>query len=142
VAARSPDPAISVFRPAAWCNRTARRTCNDRGPCKWQIPQPVHDRYVICLTIGMGHGHGLASNVHELPTPARRRYPEGGEDVPNMDARMGYLEGRMEEQSHVLQDLRTAVRHLDDKISRQFTWMVGIQITTLVAVLLALLSRR
>ena len=58
-----------------------------------------------------------------------------------MDARIGYLEGRMEEQSHVLQDLRTAVRHLDDKISRQFTWMVGIQITTLVAVLIALLSR-
>ena len=58
-----------------------------------------------------------------------------------MDARIGYLEGRMEEQSHVLQDLRAAVRHLDDKISRQFTWMVGIQITTLVAVLIALLSR-
>lgn len=60
----------------------------------------------------------------------------------NMNARMGYLEGRMEEYSHVLQDLRSAVRHLDDKTSRQFTWMVGIQITTLVAVLVALLSQR
>jgi len=59
-----------------------------------------------------------------------------------MEARTGYLEGRVEEQSHVLQDLRAAMRHLDDKMSRQFTWMVGIQITTLVAVLVALLSRR
>jgi len=55
---------------------------------------------------------------------------------------MGYLEGRVEEHSHVLKDLRAALRHLDDKMSRQFTWMVGIQITTLVAVLVALLSRR
>jgi hypothetical protein len=58
-----------------------------------------------------------------------------------MDARMGYLEGRMEEQSQILQELRASVRHLDDKMSRQFTWTVGIQITTLVAVLVALLSR-
>jgi hypothetical protein len=58
-----------------------------------------------------------------------------------MDARMGYLEGRMEEQSQMLQELRSAVRHLDDKMSRQFTWTIGIQITTLVAVLVALISR-
>jgi uncharacterized coiled-coil protein SlyX len=58
-----------------------------------------------------------------------------------MDARMGYLEGRMEEQSQMLQELRAAVRHLDDKTSRQFTWTIGVQITTLVAVLVALLSR-
>jgi hypothetical protein len=58
-----------------------------------------------------------------------------------MDARMGYLEGRMEEQSQILQELRASVRHLDDKMSRQFTWTIGIQITTLVAVLVALLSR-
>ena len=30
---------------------------------------------------------------------------------------------------------------LDDKISRQFTWLVGIQITTLVAIVAALISR-
>jgi hypothetical protein len=58
-----------------------------------------------------------------------------------MDARIGYLEGRMEEQSQMLQELRAAVRHLDDTMSRQFTWTIGIQITTLVAVLVALISR-
>ena len=61
--------------------------------------------------------------------------------MPRMDARMGYLEGRVEEHSQMLQELRGAIRHLDDKMSRQFTWTVGIQITTLVAVLVALLSR-
>ena len=58
-----------------------------------------------------------------------------------MESRMGYLEGRVEEQFNVLQELRASFRHLDDKMSRQFTWTVGIQITTLVAVLVALLSR-
>ncbi|HET9361304.1 MAG TPA: hypothetical protein VFO58_16245 [Vicinamibacterales bacterium] len=58
-----------------------------------------------------------------------------------MDARMGYLQGRMEEQSQMLQELRASVRHLDDRMSRQFTWTIGIQITTLVAVLVALISR-
>jgi hypothetical protein len=58
-----------------------------------------------------------------------------------MDGRMGYLEGRVEEQSSMLQEFRSSFRHLDDKMSRQFTWLVGIQITTLVAVLVALLSR-
>ena len=58
-----------------------------------------------------------------------------------MDARMGYLEGRVEEQSNMLQEFRVSFRHLDDKISRQFTWLVGIQITTLVAILVALFSR-
>jgi hypothetical protein len=77
-----------------------------------------------------------------MTTPARRRYAHGDKDVPDMEARMGYLEGRVEEQSHIQQDLRAAIRHLDDKMSRQFTWMVGIQITTLVTVLIALLARR
>lgn len=54
---------------------------------------------------------------------------------------MGYLQGRMEEQSQMLQELRASVRHLDDRMSRQFTWTIGIQITTLVAVLVALISR-
>ena len=54
---------------------------------------------------------------------------------------MGYIEGRVEEQSNMLQELRASFRHLDDKMSRQFTWLVGIQITTFVAILIALFSR-
>jgi len=76
----------------------------------------------------------------------------------------------MSEQSHALidlreavrslnQELRDAVRHLDqkmdarfdlverrfesrdDKISRHFVWIVGVQVTTLVAIVGALLAR-
>jgi hypothetical protein len=62
--------------------------------------------------------------------------------MSSMEARMGYIEGRVEERSNMLQELRASFRHLDDKMSRQFTWLVGIQITTFVAILIALFSRR
>ena len=62
--------------------------------------------------------------------------------MSNMEGRPGYVEGRVGEQSHVLQELRVSVRHLDDKMSRQFTWLVGLEVTTLAAVLIALLTNR
>jgi hypothetical protein len=54
---------------------------------------------------------------------------------------MAYLEGRVEEQSNMLQEFRVSFRHLDDKMTRQFTWVVGIQLTTFVAILVGLFSR-
>jgi len=44
------------------------------------------------------------------------------------------------EQTHVFDDIRQTLRSLDDKVSRYFMWMVGIQITTLLAII-ALLRR-
>lgn len=58
-----------------------------------------------------------------------------------MEPRLGYLEGRVEEHSNMLQEFRAMFRHLDDRMSRQFTWVIGIQITALVAILVALFSR-
>ena len=80
--------------------------------------------------------------------------------------RLTYLEGQVEEQSRAFVGLREALaafeeradrrfeavdrrfeavdRRLDaieDKLSRHFQWLVGIQITTLVAIVAALLSR-
>jgi hypothetical protein len=46
---------------------------------------------------------------------------------PRMEARFDVIDRRFE--------------GMDDKISRQFTWVVGIQVTTLVAILGALLAR-
>jgi hypothetical protein len=69
----------------------------------------------------------------------RRRYSESDED--SLESRIGYLEGRLDEHSRMLQDLRESVRHLDDRMSRYFTWLVGIGVTTLVAVLVALITR-
>ena len=73
--------------------------------------------------------------------------------------RVSYLEGRVEEQSQTFAAIRESLAELsrdlstrmdrlerrvdglDDKMSRQFLWIVGIQITTLVAVVGAVLSR-
>jgi hypothetical protein len=55
--------------------------------------------------------------------------------MAGMEQRVAYLEGRVEEHSQMFVDLRNDIRRLDDKISRQFLWLVGLQVTTLVAVL-------
>jgi len=86
--------------------------------------------------------------------------------MPTLDERVAYLEGQVSEQSHARLGLRDAVRSfehrvdvrfeavdrrfdavdrrldsLDGKVSRQFVWLVGIQVTTLVAIVTALLAR-
>ena len=68
--------------------------------------------------------------------------------MPRFDDRVAYMEGQVSELSQALSDVRAAVRHLeqrfdalDGKISRQFMWLVGIQVTTLAAIVAALISR-
>ena len=80
-----------------------------------------------------------------------------------LEGRVGNLEGRMQEQSQAISDLRNDVARLDvkltdsiarletklsdsfarldDKISRQFIWLVGMLVTVLAAVVGGLLSR-
>ena len=72
-----------------------------------------------------------------------------------LQERVAYLEGKVDEQTQVCVAIRDSlagidrridrlehrVDGLDDKLSRQFFWIVGIQITTLVAVVGAVLSR-
>lgn len=76
-----------------------------------------------------------------------------------LDARVARVEGHVSELSLRLTGVEDAIRHLeqrtdarfdavdrrfealDEKMSRQFTWLVGIQITTLVAIVAALISR-
>ena len=55
-----------------------------------------------------------------------------------VDRRFESMERRFEALDLKL-DQRTAA--LDEKISRQFTWVVGIQVTTLVAIVASLLAR-
>lgn len=75
------------------------------------------------------------------------------------EERVAYLEGHVNEQSHSMLEVRDAVRtlearmdarfegvehridRLDDRVSRQFVWLVGIQVTTLVAIVTALVAR-
>jgi hypothetical protein len=55
-----------------------------------------------------------------------------------LDARFDLLERRFETRFDV-NDRR--FDGLDDKVARHFTWLVGLQVTTLVAILGALLAR-
>lgn len=90
--------------------------------------------------------------------------------MPTIEERVAYLEGQVSEQSHALLELRDVVRHLEqrmesrfdsfehrfdarlagvdrridgleEKVSRQFVWTVGVQVTTFVGIVAALLSR-
>jgi uncharacterized coiled-coil protein SlyX len=100
--------------------------------------------------------------------------------VAGLEERVAFLEGRVVEHSHMLDGIRDAIVHLeqrmdrrfelleqrfaaidqrfasvdqrlnaldqridnlDAKVSRQFMWLVGIQVTTLVAIVAALVAR-
>jgi len=93
--------------------------------------------------------------------------------VATLDERVAFLEGRVVEHSHMLDGIREAIVHLeqrmdrrfelleqrfaaidqrfvgldqridnlDAKVSRQFMWLVGIQMTTLAAIVAALVAR-
>jgi hypothetical protein len=66
--------------------------------------------------------------------------------------RVAYMEGQVSELSNTLAAMRADLSRLeqridagfvrvDEKMSRQFYWLVGMQVTTLVAVLGVLLAR-
>lgn len=62
--------------------------------------------------------------------------------------RMAYVEGQVSELSLRLSGVESAIVHLEqrmdarfDAIDRRFFWIIGIQITTLIAMLGAMLSR-
>ena len=66
--------------------------------------------------------------------------------------RVAYVEGQVNEHSHTFVEIHESVRHLeqrmdtrfdglDQKMSRQFLWLVGIQVTALLTFVSALLTR-
>lgn len=78
--------------------------------------------------------------------------------MPTVDERVAHVEGQVNELSLRLSGVEGAIRHLeqrmdirfetldrridalDVKVSRQFMWLVGIQVTTLAALAAALIS--
>ncbi len=71
--------------------------------------------------------------------------------MASVEERVAYLEGRMEDHAVIVTDLRNGIRELrdetvrqfealDDKVDRHFTWLVGIQVASLVAVVGALVG--
>ncbi len=72
--------------------------------------------------------------------------------MATLEERVSWLEGRMHEQAGGVSDLKDSVARLeakmesgfarlDDKMSRQFLWLVGMLVTVLGAVVGGLLSR-
>ena len=86
--------------------------------------------------------------------------------MPTIEERVAYLEGKVDEHSRGFAELRDLILHLnsrvdaldqkvdrfreelstridalDEKFSRYFLWTIGIQITVLLAVIGALLSK-
>lgn len=79
--------------------------------------------------------------------------------MPTLEERVAFLEGRVAEHSRGMDGIREAVVHLeermdrrlgtldrrvnglDEKMSRYFVWIVGVQVTTLAAIVAALASR-
>jgi hypothetical protein len=74
------------------------------------------------------------------------------DSVATLEERAAYLEGQVSEHTQTPIDIRDSIRQLEDKLScriegpedklaRQFSWLAGIQATTLVAIVGALLAR-
>jgi hypothetical protein len=73
-----------------------------------------------------------------LLSPVERECLVQGDRVGRCDTRFDQLERRFETRFDV-SDRRFEA--LDDKVARHFTWLVGIQVTTLAAIVGALLAR-
>jgi uncharacterized coiled-coil protein SlyX len=76
-----------------------------------------------------------------------------------LEERVAYLEGRAEEQSRLGAELREMIAHLDQKVDRfrgelsaqiqaldqkmtqYFTWLIGLYVAGLLAIMAALLGR-
>ena len=70
-----------------------------------------------------------------------------GRDMATLEERVAYLEGQTSEQSSTtpeirldIRDLRTEMSRRFDQVDVKFTWMIGFQFATLMAVIAALLN--
>jgi len=59
----------------------------------------------------------------------------------SIDERFSSIDGRFSSNDDRFTRIETRIDALDDKVSRQFIWLVGMQMTTLIAVVGALLAR-
>jgi hypothetical protein len=71
--------------------------------------------------------------------------------MPSVEERVAYLEGRTEEHSTMIAEVRSDIRELraemirrfeqtDRRFEQRFTWLIGLQFATLLAVIAAVLG--
>lgn len=61
--------------------------------------------------------------------------------LKGIDQQIDRVNQRIDRVEHRIDRVEHRIDALDDKMSRQFLWLVGIQVTTLIAVVGAVLSR-
>jgi len=59
----------------------------------------------------------------------------------SIEERMAKIEGIMEQISKSLNHVQTRINILDDKIDKNFRWIIGIQITMWVTIILTVLFK-
>lgn len=65
-----------------------------------------------------------------------------GDRIEHLEQRVGHLGERLDMRIDTLDDkVSRRIDTFDDKLSRHFVWLVGIQMTSLVAIVGALLAR-
>ena len=84
----------------------------------------------------------IRDSIREL----ERRFDAGFDQLERrLDARFGQVDTRFEQLERRFETrfdvTDRGFEGLDDKVARHFTWLVGLQVTTLVAILAALLAR-
>ena len=60
-------------------------------------------------------------------------------ETMTLEERVAFLEGRLEDHSGTVASIRNDLLGLRGDVSRQFTWLVGIQIASLIAIVSALI---
>jgi len=71
----------------------------------------------------------------------RESLKEIGQRIDRVEQRIDRVEQRIDRIEQRIDRIEHRIDALDEKMSRQFLWLVGIQVTTLVAVVGAMLSR-
>jgi hypothetical protein len=54
--------------------------------------------------------------------------------MPTLEERVAYLEGRLGDHFAAVDDLRVTYREFRADANQQFRWIVGVQVTSLIAV--------
>jgi uncharacterized coiled-coil protein SlyX len=88
--------------------------------------------------------HGLVEvrdAVRQLDQTMDARFVQVDERFAQVDARFAQVDARFIQVDARFDSMDRRFATLDDKVSRQFVWTVGVQVTTLVAIVGALLSR-
>lgn len=57
------------------------------------------------------------------------------------EERLAFLEGRVMEQGKQVDNLRDVIAAMDEKMTRQFMWLVGIHMTSFAILLTAVVAR-